>query len=267
MLGRNGNNGATMTEQTFQPTIMQMLRGAKWETCEAPDFIADGLYRLSETLGRRNPEAQAHGLFGGEWGYGQDFENDTFVMFPYWWNDCTCGFDERVADWFAAHPHGAECYQAQLAALRAIRDYTGPRRNDAALIGQGTAVNIGGGMTARVYAPRADTAVERAVREAARSEYDRAQEALCKSMGLPHPEGCECHCTCPRESASQVWLAANDHAADCKSTRPNFLHKPSGLAVHWYKYIGRQMSADREIDVITWEAVMAGCLASLGVVA
>lgn len=253
-----------MAEQTFQPTMTQMFRGAKWETCDAPDFIAEGLYRLSETLGRRKPEAQSHGLLGGEWGYGQDFANDTFEMFPYWWDDCDCGFEERETAWLAANPHAADCYQTQLAALRAIRDYTSPRRGDpiAALFGQ-PGVNVGGGMVVRTFISRGETAEESAVREAARAEYDRAQESLCKSMGLTHHDGCECHCPCSHDADYQAWREANDHNPRCSDVRPNFYHKPSGLAVHWYKYIGRGMSANREINAAAWEAVMAECLASL----
>lgn len=52
------------------------------------DFVSDELYALSELLGKKNPDAQAHGGgLGGEWGYGQDFKNDVFEMHPYWWGD------------------------------------------------------------------------------------------------------------------------------------------------------------------------------------
>ena len=26
--------------------------------------------------------------------YGVEFENETFSVFPYYWGDCTCGFDD-----------------------------------------------------------------------------------------------------------------------------------------------------------------------------
>jgi hypothetical protein len=41
---------------------------------------------------------------------------------------------------------------------------------------------------------------------------------------------------------------------------PNFLHKPSGTTVHWYKYIGRSMDVDLRED---WLTVMGDCLRSL----
>lgn len=77
--------------------------------------ISTGLYELSKALGTLNPEAQSHGLLGGEWGYGQDFANDVFEMFPYWWGDCECGADAAEWKWEEENPHADDCYQAELA--------------------------------------------------------------------------------------------------------------------------------------------------------
>lgn len=41
---------------------------------------------------------------------------------------------------------------------------------------------------------------------------------------------------------------------------PNFLHKPSGTWVRWYKYIGRGMEMDVRGD---WRQIIAECEASL----
>jgi len=48
----------------------------------------------------------------------------------------------------------------------------------------------------------------------------------------------------------------------CNGEAPNFLHKQSGLSVHWYKWIGRSMNVknDTGIDIST---VMRECVASL----
>lgn len=45
-------------------------------------------------------------------------------------------------------------------------------------------------------------------------------------------------------------------------TAPNFLHKPSGSSVSWYKYIGRGMGVDLAAD---WRSIIDECVASLGV--
>lgn len=50
-----------------------------------------------------------------------------------------------------------------------------------------------------------------------------------------------------------------DDCEYCSGDAPNFLHKPTGASVSWYKYIGRGMEAS-EAD---WRQVFADCMASL----
>jgi hypothetical protein len=64
------------------------------------------------------------------------------------------------------------------------------------------------------------------------------------------------------------WLRADVKALEekyaCKPTcikvRPNFRHKPSGLTVRWYKYIGRDMEVEGSGDVA---AILAECIADV----
>lgn len=74
--------------------------------------IARDLYDLSHALGELRPEAQAHGLLGGEWGYGQHFNNDVFEMHPFYWGDCECGAEDRIDEWFKANGHNAGCSES-----------------------------------------------------------------------------------------------------------------------------------------------------------
>ena len=59
-------------------------------------LLGDRLYALSKRLADKFPEKQSHGLLGGEFGYGQDFENDVFVMHQFCWCEkeeckwCSC---------------------------------------------------------------------------------------------------------------------------------------------------------------------------------
>ncbi len=77
-------------------------------------YVASGLYELSEALGALDPEAQSYGFLGGEWGYGQDFVNDVFEMWPYFWGDCDCGHEEAEGAWCQKHDHTPDCYHAVL---------------------------------------------------------------------------------------------------------------------------------------------------------
>ena len=54
---------------------------------------------------------------------------------------------------------------------------------------------------------------------------------------------------------------------DCKwcneEYAPNFLYKPSGFSVHWYKYIGRGMEFNQELSTEDLNKMVADCHASL----
>lgn len=95
-------------------------------------------------------------------------------------------------------------------------------------------------------------------------------------------------CTCPPEAdiyevrgrpvGFREWTSGYRHVVEpvrsyrhnpelicdyCRGERKiaaNFLHKPSGTEVHWYKHIGRGMVIDLHGD---WPDVMSDCIASL----
>lgn len=50
-----------------------------------------------------------------------------------------------------------------------------------------------------------------------------------------------------------------DECPWCSEGAPNFLHKPSGATVHWYKRIGRGMKVSKG----NWHEIFAECFASL----
>lgn len=53
--------------------------------------ISNKLYNLSKAIAKKTGEPYVGGLLGGEFGYGQDFENAVFKMHPFCWcerDDC-----------------------------------------------------------------------------------------------------------------------------------------------------------------------------------
>jgi len=151
--------------------------------------------------------------------YGERFENDTFEVFPYYWDDeCTCGFDELDAAWDEANPHKPECYQTALA--------------------KGRAANQG----------RADDAL-----------YTR----LCAEYGVPFPDGCAVHCTCGCDEEYAKWGEAHDHDPECLLVKPNFLYKPTGFSVSWYKYPLRDSYTSEQLTVAQFTAIIDKCIESL----
>lgn len=184
------------------------------ERIETPRFVDSDLYELSRILAERRPDEQSHGLLGGEWGYGNEFENDVFEMHPYWWGDCECGHAEAEAEWDVANRHADECYQAELE-RRGGWDYK-----------SGVA------------------------------------ERLASEWGLP-AHGCAAHCTCDYKARWQAWLDEHAHDDRCPIVLPNFRHKPSGIEVTWYKYIGRGSYLNREVSFDEWRTLIDECIRSL----
>lgn len=86
--------GVSVPQTSYEPELGQMMFGnaySEFALGKNERQAEEKLYELSEMIGKKNPDVQAHGLLGGEWCYGQDFVNDVFEMRPYWWGDCTCG--------------------------------------------------------------------------------------------------------------------------------------------------------------------------------
>lgn len=184
-----------------------------------------GLYAISKALCLQNPDNQMHGFLGGEYGYGQEFTNDVFEMRPFWWGDCTCGFDEKEAEWEESHPHSADCYQTRLqeSCFEGEFDY----------------------------------------KEGHGWNQCRCERGLCKEFGLSYPDGSLIHCTCTKEPEHKIWRKDNTHTDLCKLFLPNFKHYASGLEISWYKYIGRGMEANLDMPYLDWLYVVSECLVSI----
>lgn len=79
-----------MSANDYVPELGQAVFGNWWQSVNAR-WATEGLYKLSKKLAKRNPDKQHRGLLGGEYGCGQEFENEVFEMFPYYWGECDCG--------------------------------------------------------------------------------------------------------------------------------------------------------------------------------
>jgi hypothetical protein len=167
---------------TYEPELGQMLFGNATGEYECPDLVADELYALSEALGKRSPDAQAHGVLGGGWGYGQDFTNDTFSMLPYWWGDCTCGYDALEYEWWNANPHDGECWQE-----RYHRE------------------------AERLHALKLSWEAER-----------DQQDAWAATNGWDGRPGVAVFCDCGADAKWREWASSHGHTPDCMEIRPNF---------------------------------------------
>lgn len=64
-------------------------------------------------------------------------------------------------------------------------------------------------------------------------------------------------CTCGADDSEDEM----EHKPDCAIMLPNFVHKPTGFTVEWYKWIGRGMEIDAK--GANFHDVLADCLGSL----
>lgn len=62
-------------------------------------------------------------------------------------------------------------------------------------------------------------------------------------------------CTCGADDEDR------EHDDDCAIALPNFIHKPTGFTVDWYKWIGRSMEIDA--NGANFLDVLQDCIASL----
>lgn len=145
------------------------------------DKVSSDLRYLTEVLDGLGAD-RAQGLLGGEYGYGCEYENDVFEMFPYWWGDCTCGFEDAEIAWANENPHAPSCWQerynAEWERLDALKlDYD--RRSG--LLDEWTVKN-----------------------------------------GWDGRPGVAAYCDCGTDAKWRTWREAHDHDPRCPEVRPNF---------------------------------------------
>ena len=66
------------------------------------DALAIGLEAITEKIHTINPGLLSHGALGGKFGYGANFENDTFMMHPFCWceKDGCAWCDENAPNFY-----------------------------------------------------------------------------------------------------------------------------------------------------------------------
>jgi len=148
------------------------------------------------------------------------FENNTFIIFPYYWGDCTCGHDELEIEWDENNKHGPACYQ---------RDY------------------------------------RKLVDNHKHNVPDHLVEQLCAKHGIDYNDGwgSAIHCTCDHQKKWIEFCENHSHDEECPLVKPNFVFKPTGLEVQWYKYPFRDSYSNMRISKEEIAEVVLVCLNSL----
>jgi hypothetical protein len=229
--GDNGENKPGIRKK--RDTMNQIILPQRADKKNELDFL---LISLVEAINRINPEVVAHGILGGEHGYGADYENDVFVMRPYVYDaECSCGFNERAEAWHEAHPHSPKCYSTEVNSIDFYDHEYQRNRNEA--------------IDRRNALPWLSKEVNEIQKEVIywddkhREWKESVLKDLCKKHNIPWNDGygCMIHCDCGKALLEEKYFRENDHLSECELCLPNFLHKKSGYRVEWYKWIGRDM--------------------------
>jgi hypothetical protein len=176
------------------------------------------LYRLFEAV---SPERD------NSWReYGVRFENDIFSVFPYYWGDCTCGYDLKEGEFSDTVWHTEACYQVEYAKVNHYNLWNNH-----------------------------DEWIERYVKP------------LYQKFGFETESenwwhGCSVRCTCDYEQKWEVFLSANSHDENCPIVKPNFLFKPTGFSIKWYKYPLRDSYMSQKITLDEFRKIVSKCVES-----
>lgn len=220
---RNANTG--------EPIIQFMGPGAE------DDALSIAMRLLTQQLIAKGHGEGGGGFFGGEFGYGVDFENDVFVMHPDWQGDCTCGATEPK--------HLPECDVVTKWGdwVSARLSYAAPPKTQAEIDAE-VEESVAHGMPRRM-----------AIVGACGGEinFDRLRDY---ENHHPPPS-----CTCGVETA---WQERDTHDPICKVVQHCFTYKPSGFVLDWYKYIGRDMAIREQGTDVSLREILETCLRSIG---
>lgn len=55
----------------------------------------------------------------------------------------------------------------------------------------------------------------------------------------------------------------NSHSKDCRIARPNFLYKPTGFEIQWYKYPLRDSYSNKKITLKQFKIIIEDCIRSI----
>lgn len=212
-------------------------------------------------------------LVPGDW----ELDTPVFHVRPYDWDaECDCGAEAKMDAWHDANVHGPDCYQTELSArLKSWEDRSGYTAANAAAFGyndnlmsgfNATTEKVEPGITVMSFEPRSDEAM-RAYRKLS-SRRRVIEQKLFAELSTKHSVdplyGAAVHCTCGRDNRAEIaWGMIGGHADGCRLIQPNFLYKPTGFQLNWYKYPFRDSYMSTALTPERWAAMLADCTTSV----
>jgi hypothetical protein len=232
------------------------------------DDLSEALRRLTREIVKADPEIEGGGFLGGPDGYGCNIETEVFTR-RFYWGECDCDDEERSEKWHKAHPHDPRCFRDELHRRFAKYDEeSGYNSINAAAFRDGD--DFLAGHTAETEATPFGTVVVSTPRQdddmkkwrAAHSARDKAHTKLTRELYVERKLPISQYqwlCTCGVDEMAKT--ADLGHRPTCAVMLPNFLYKPTGLEVRWYKWIGRDNEVNGDPGDLT--EMIEHCVSSL----
>lgn len=158
-----------------------------------------------------------------QWDRHEDPAIPQITFRPYYWGDCDCGGEQRLAAW--TEEHAPSCYQTEYYALpESMRhSYDGPEY------------------------------VER----------QRIVRAICERRGIPWNDGygCAVHCDCGHDERWRTFARQNGCTPQCATVLPNFAF--GDVEIRWYKHSRRGLSVNRPLTADEWRAWLNEVMAAI----
>lgn len=198
-------------------------------------------------------------------------ENEVFAIRSYDWHaECDCGATERLERLANDNPHLAACYQTVLDdSMRQYDERTGYQTIEQLFSGNERSQEGRSGTSHSLHSmftplPKETIEEWKNASELRDSFQDDLLRKLCSERGFTFPQGCMCHCDCGRdERVESKWREIGGHSQNCRLIQPNFLYKPTGFRINWYKYPFRDSYMTPGIKPREWRKIIEHCIDSV----
>ena len=194
--------------------------------------------------------------------YGMEFENDVFSVFPYYWGDCTCGYDEKDSQWQEENEHEPHCYQSAL--KKALDEWLENHPEPEVEMFNTSYEEVETGITFISAVPARSPSADmwRKWHDEKQEIEEKIYDKLCAEFSMDREYCCATHCTCNYKERRKRFYEEHYHDKNCPIVKPNFLYKPTGFAIKWYKYPLRDSYMSQNITLDEFKKIIAKCVES-----
>ena len=154
----------------------------------------------------------------------EQFSNAIFALNRYYWGECECGFDELESAWDEKNHHTTDCFHV-------------------------------------LYRQEEERIKQTDLDFWKRNEH---MTVWAKAHGYADaPNGMAVHCTCDYGARWDEFTKEHWHSPDCGVVKPNFLFKPTGYELRWYKYPLRDSYSNMKLNPQEFREMIDACIKTL----